>query len=221
VSDSERNREQLLASLSALGERATPGEDCPAPERIWGTLRAELPVEERRLLVDHLARCLSCAEAWRLAIELDPEPRPVVAPQPSFAALFVSPVLIGVAATLVLTLAAGVLLWRGPEDLHEPSYREASLAEIRSLLPENEPVSRANLRLRWSAGPEGSRYEVRVTTESLEAVTSAEGLREAALLVPESSLQSLPPGSRLLWQVQMRLPDGERRDSPTFVTLLR
>jgi hypothetical protein len=214
--------ERLRVALKALGEAAAPREDCPAPELLWDAMRAELPVERRQEVVDHVAGCLACAEAWRLAIEIDPDPRPVsAAPAPSwFATFFEWRALAPLAAVLVVAVG-GLLFLRGPDGTHDPGYRQPGSEAIRSLLPEDEPVSRADLRLRWSPGPEGTRYDVRVTTESLENIASARSLVEASFVVPESALESLPPGSRLLWQVQMRLPDGERRDSPTFVTLLK
>ena len=89
---------------------------------------------------------------------------------------------------------AGLLFLRGPDGKHDPGYRQPGSEAIRSLLPENEPVSRADLRLRWSPGPEGTRYDVRVTTESLETVASARSLVEASFVVPESALSSLPAG---------------------------
>ncbi|MFI5008279.1 MAG: hypothetical protein ACHQKZ_12595 [Solirubrobacterales bacterium] len=218
----ERDVEQFRVALKALGEAAAPREDCPAPEQLWGAMRAELPVERRRDVVDHVAGCLVCAEAWRLAVEIDPDPRPVSAAHaPSwFAAPFELRALAPLAAVLVVAIA-GLFFLRGPDGKQDPGYRQPGSEAMRSLLPEDEPVSRADLRLRWSPGPEGARYDVRVTTESLEAVASARSLVEPSFVVPESALVSLPPGSRLLWQVQMRLPDGERRDSPTFVTLLK
>jgi hypothetical protein len=62
---------------------------------------------------------------------------------------------------------------------------------------------------------------VRLTTDSLEPVATATGLSEPEWLVPEPALTSLGPGARLLWQVEMRLPGGERRESETFVASLR
>jgi hypothetical protein len=223
MNDSELDLERLRAALRALGEEARPREDCPPPERLWGAVRAELSVDERHEVVDHVAGCLSCAEAWRLAVEIDPEPRPTAqAPVvPWLASIFTWRPLVPLAAAVVVAFTAGVVLFRAPEAPREPGYREAGPGAIRSLLPEVEPVSRAAFRLRWSPGPEGTRYDVRVTTESLDPVASAQGLTEPSFLVPEPLLLSLRAGSRLLWQVQMRLPDGERRDSPTFITVLQ
>jgi hypothetical protein len=221
MSDPERDMERFRAALRTLGEDARPREDCPAPERLWGAARAELPVEQRRDVVDHVAGCLACAEAWRLALEIDPDPRPVAAAPGWIASILESRALVPLAATIVLAVA-GVLFLRGPEfSPDEPGYREAGPAAIRSLLPEKVPVPRSAFRLRWSPGPQGARYDLRLTTESLEPVAAPQGLTENSFLVPEPLLSSLPAGSRLLWQVQMRLPDGERRDSPTFVTLLQ
>ncbi|HEY6548397.1 MAG TPA: hypothetical protein VI589_10840 [Vicinamibacteria bacterium] len=223
MSDRELDLDRLRAALRALGEEARPREDCPSPEHLWGAVRAEVPVNERREVVDHVADCLACAEAWRLALEIDPTPRPtVVAPAASWlGAFFTARALVPLAAGVVLAGAVGVLLLRGPEKPADPGFREAGLAAVRSLLPENDPLPRSAFRLHWSAGPEGSRYDLRVTTESLEPVAAAQGLAEASFLVPEAMLLSVPAGGRLLWQVQMRLPDGERRDSPTFITVLQ
>jgi hypothetical protein len=222
MSDAERDLERFRAALRALGEQAAPRADCPAPHVLWEAVRTELPVERRREVVDHVAGCPVCAEAWRLAIELDPDPRPAAAtPARSWLASVLQPHRFVPLAAAVAVAVAVALLLRGPTAPVDPSYRDAGPAAIRSLIHEDEPLPRTALRLRWSPGPEGSLYDVRVTTESLETVTAAQGLRDAELLVPESALFSLPAGSRLFWQVQVRLPDGERRDSRTFITRLQ
>jgi hypothetical protein len=223
VSDALPDVERLRAALRALAEDARPLADCPPPERLWHAVRAELPVEQRREIVEHIAGCLACAEAWRLAVEIDPDARPTAAAStaPWIAAFFEPRHLVPLAASLLIAATAGVVLLHGPEGALDPGYREAGSAAIRSLLPENEPVARSAFRLRWSPGPVGIRYDVRVTTESLDPVASAQGLTDASFLVAEPLLASLPAGSRLLWQVHMRRPDGNRQDSPTFATLLR
>ncbi|HVQ30119.1 MAG TPA: zf-HC2 domain-containing protein [Vicinamibacteria bacterium] len=223
MSDALPDVERLRAALRALAEDARPRADCPPSERLWQAVRAELPAEQRREIVDHIAGCPACAEAWRLAVEIDPDARPTAAAsqRPWLAAFFEARHLVPLAASLLIATTAGVVLLRGPEGAHDPGYREAGSGAIRSLLSENEPVSRSAFRLRWSPGPMGTRYDVRVTTESLDPVASAQGLTEASFLVAEPLLASLPAGSRLLWQVQMRRPEGNRQDSPTFATLLR
>ncbi|MFP5286809.1 MAG: zf-HC2 domain-containing protein, partial [Thermoanaerobaculia bacterium] len=46
---------------------------CPEPDRIWEAVRGELPPEEVRDIVDHVAVCASCAEDWRIAVEFEKE----------------------------------------------------------------------------------------------------------------------------------------------------
>lgn len=47
---------------------------CPAPEKLWDTIEGNLPVAQRRKIVDHLVECPSCVEAWRLARSIGAEP---------------------------------------------------------------------------------------------------------------------------------------------------
>jgi hypothetical protein len=121
---------------------------------------------------------------------------------------------------LLLSAAGVVFLARGPAEM-PATYREGGGEPVRSLVPADARLSRDDFRLSWTAVAPGSRYSVRVTTESLDTVAAAEELEETSFLVPQSALQPLPSGARLLWHVQARLPDGTRRESPTFATQLR
>jgi hypothetical protein len=105
VNDDERDR---LATLFRSGsEHSTVRDDCPGAERIWDALRMELPPVERAEIVDHLAGCPTCAEAWRLAMELGSAKGAVTAPKAPSWSLAV------LAAAAVLVLAAGAaILWR-------------------------------------------------------------------------------------------------------------
>jgi hypothetical protein len=121
---------------------------------------------------------------------------------------------------VAVALGAGVWLARAPQPIDAP-FRGGDAPVIRSLSDDGEALPREDFRLRWSPGPEGSRYDVRVTTESLEVVADAQRLAEPSFLVPESALVKLPAGGRVLWRVEALLPGGERVASPTFVTILR
>ena len=48
-------------------ENSLPTDDCPAPEVLFDAYTGVLPAGEREAVVDHLAVCPVCAEAWRLA----------------------------------------------------------------------------------------------------------------------------------------------------------
>lgn len=62
------NEDDELRYLFARAfETATPSDECPAPEDLLDALQGSVPEEERLAVVDHLAVCAVCAEAWRLA----------------------------------------------------------------------------------------------------------------------------------------------------------
>ena len=63
--------------------------------------------------------------------------------------------------------------------------------------------------LRWKPGPEGSRYQVRVTTEDLRVLTTAVDLTAPELTIPREGLSDVAPNTRVLWQVVVALPGGE------------
>jgi hypothetical protein len=224
MSGADFDVERLRAAWRAAAEGARPRDDCPPAERLWETLRKELPAEARREVIEHLAGCASCSEAWRLAVEMVPEKVPEAPASRAWLPGWLTAhrlVPLAAAAALAAAVGLGLLLTRGPGARQEPGYREDRAPRIVSRVAEDVPLPRSDFRLRWSPGPEGARYDVRLTTESLEPVAAATGLLTPEWLVPESALARVSPGARLLWQVEMRLPGGGRRHSETFVASLR
>ena len=112
----------------------------------------------------------------------------------------------------------GLIPWlnRPPGD----EFRDPGGYKIESLVP-SETLSRETFRLRWTPGPQGSRYQVRVTTEDLRVLATAEDLTVPEYLVEPDRLASLSPGARVLWQVDVVLPSGERASSQTFVARVK
>jgi hypothetical protein len=220
----QREDEVLRTAWRAREAAAAPAGGCPAASDLWSAVRGELPPEARRAVIDHTSSCAACAEAWRLAVALTPDPIPVSAPKPRSVLAFLprqstlAP--LAAAAVLAVALAGGYWLWQGPRPGRAPEFRGAEAPAIRSLVDDGQALPRGSFRLRWSAGPAGSRYDVHVTTESLQVVGTFRQLAEPALVVPESALASLRAGTRLLWRVEAVLPDGERVASPTYVARL-
>jgi hypothetical protein len=220
-----RDEEGLRAAWRAREAGPGPIGGCPAASDLWSAVRGELPPEARRAVVDHTSSCAACAEAWRLAVALNPDPIPLATPRPRSVVAFLprsralAP--LAAAAVLAVALAGGYWLLHGPRPGPAPEFRGAEVPAIRSLLDDGETLPRGSFRLRWSSGPDGSRYDVHVTTESLQVVASFRQLVEPAVVVPESALVSLPAGTRVLWRVQAVLPDGERVASPTYVARLK
>ena len=189
-------------------------------DRVWRAVAGELPAAERRSLVERLSNEPALAEAWRMAHH-GQRPVPVAdaateSPRrlmrwltPSFAA----------AAVLVLAIATAVLLRRDGSD--GVTLRDAGQNTIESFVAANDGLPRDAFRLRWSAGPADSRYDVRVTNDNLDLLAAVTDLSEPELVVDPASLAGVPSGTRVFWQVGVLLPGGERIVSPTFVVRLR
>ena len=92
-------------------DTAPAGTECPSPGRIWDAIRGELDPADAAMLVDHVASCGACAEAWRLARELkEIETAPAVVPfAPRRRASAAWP-LLAAAAAVVLAVAGWRLL---------------------------------------------------------------------------------------------------------------
>jgi len=200
-----------------------PGTSCPDPGRIYDAARGVLPSGATREVVEHVALCPDCAEAWRLAAAFEEEagageePVSVRARSP----WYLRPV--AAAATLVLAALAAGLWWTVvtvPEE--EPVYRAGGELEIRSLLPEGEPLPRDEAVLRWTLGeagaPEGTNYDLLVSGEDLQPLSEAGDLEEPSYQIPPGALEALPSGAQILWRVEAHLPDGRSARSPTFTT---
>jgi hypothetical protein len=220
--ETERLREAFAADCGA--PRPT---ECPPPEQIWRAARGELGTREVRGVVEHVAACGECAEAWRLARALgdeageegvEPAPaaggRPILRPGPWAAA-----------AAAVLALFAAGLWWSGrPGEARRPEpapvYRQGTEVAIRSEVPADRALPRDHAELAWSGAPDGSIYDVTVSTEDLRTLEQADDLEEARYTIPEKAFESLSPGDKVLWRVEAHLPDGRTVASPTFVTAI-
>lgn len=206
----------LRRAFARLADDVPPPATCPAPDRLWEASRGELPAGESRMLVLHTAECPSCAEAWRLALELRTEG--------AEAASIVARARwrgrgLPLAAALAAMALAGALL-RQDGAQAPPRDRSPERGGIRALTPEERPLQRAACVVRWSSAGEGARYDLRVATPALVIVHSARNLEATEHQVPPSALAALPPGSRLLWQVEAVRADGTRVASPTFMVRL-
>lgn len=209
----EPDIDRLRRAWASLSDGAVPTESCPEPDRLWAAARGELAPERTRGLVEHSLTCGACAEAWRLA-------REVGGPLPLPEAL--NPALgrprWGGFGTLLAAAAAAVVVATMVAWPRLSPYREVGAVVVRSRLPEGRPLSRSQCTLRWSPGPAGSHYDLRVATEDLTIVAVVRGLEATEYRVPEGALALLPAGAKLLWQVEALSPDGTRQSSMTFVT---
>jgi Putative zinc-finger len=223
MSQDDQELARLRAAFAAPSMAAPDPERCPAPETIWAAVRGELPPRELRQVVEHTAVCEACAEDWRLAAELERQSAsaaaaPVRVLQGRFGRW--RPLAAAAALAAGLLIAVGIYS-SGALSPRQPTYREAEGETIRSLLAENQALPRHGAVLRWSRVPGAESYDVRISTEDLRLVLTAQGQKAPSYPIPESALASLAPGSKLLWQVDAVFPDGSRRSSRTFTAELR
>ncbi|ATB46579.1 hypothetical protein [Corallococcus macrosporus] len=245
---SERGRDETkpddaaVERLRAAVRAEDPGEHEGAPvdaDLVWRAVSGELPAEERRAVVERVAADPAWAAAWRLAVELSRAASEAAPPmarradiprarrgdgdvrqQRRFRFAWSQP-LWGVAATAALALIVVGVVMREEQEIPEPPrVRGGDTAAVVSRVPEAVPLKRADCVLRWSGGPEGTRWSVRLSTEDLGWVHRVDSLETPEYRVPAQTLSPLKPGTKLLWQVEARLPDGQVLRSATFVHLL-
>jgi hypothetical protein len=215
--------ERLRAAFAAPGPAPDP-QSCPSPETLWSAVQGELPPQQMRAAVEHIALCPACAEDWRLAAELSRQQATTVATVPGrvLQGRFGRWRPLAAAAALAAGLLIAVGLHHtGQPGPQEPAYREAQHAGIRSLLPEGQALPRQAAVLRWSPLAGAVSYDVQVSTQDLQTVAAAKGQTAAEYRIPASALAALPPGAKLLWQVDAVRPDGTHETSPTFTTPLQ
>jgi hypothetical protein len=213
-----------LRAAFAAPDPAASSSGCPTPETLWAAVRGELAPQPLRELLDHVALCAACAEDWRLAVELNRQQAAETAATPGrvLPGRFGRWRPLAAAAALAAALLISVTVWRAEAPPQTPTYREASHASIHSLLPDGRALARQDAVLRWAPVAGATSYDVRVSTEDvLQTVATAKGATATELRIPASALANLPPGAKLLWQVDALLPDGTRDTSPTFTTPLQ
>lgn len=209
----EPDLDRLRRAWASLSDGAVPTESCPEPDSLWAAARGELAPEVTRGLVEHTLTCGACAEAWRLAREVGGTLPLLEALDPALG----RPRWVGFGTLLAAAAAALVVATTLARSPLSP-YRGVGAVVVRSWIPEGRTLSRSQCTLRWSPGPAGSHYDLRVATEDLTIVAVVRGLEATEYRVPAGALAPLPAGAKLLWQVEALSPDGTRLSSTTFVT---
>lgn len=215
VTDRHAADDKLREAFQGLGETS---EKQPSPEeldRIWQAVSGALPAAERQELVDRMASDPALAEAWRVAHELW---RAAAAETPAATRARTwssSTSWLAAAAVLIIGVAIAVVFQRSPS--RDDTFRQGGSYVIESLVQPEATLPRDAFRLRWTPGPQDSRYQVTVTTEDLRVLTTASDLTMAELMLDSGLLSGVAPGARVLWQVSATLPGGENVGSQTFV----
>ncbi len=198
---------EKLSRAWAARDQSSAHEQHPGAEELYEAASGNLARERRLEIIDHVAKCAECTQAWKIALEVDAREEKVSGTQ--------RPWRFALAASVIL--AVGMMTYLVvPFDQGTPQYRDAvdplaPVTAIGSTLPRDQFV------LRWSAGAAGTTYLVRLSTADLASLLVKSDITATELQVPSSVLANVKAGEELLWQVEAQLPDGRRVASQTYV----
>ena len=226
IDQDHRELARLRAAFAVTDDVPTP--ECLAAETLLAGVRGELPPRELRNALDHLASCASCCEDWRLAAAVErqtSESATVASPRPAARVIqgrFGSWRPLTAAAALAAGLLIAVGVYRtGVLSPQPPTFREAGDTAVHSLLAAGQALPRQGAVLRWAAVPGAASYDVRISTDDLRPVQTADNLTATEYRIPDAAVAALPAGTKLLWQVEAVFPDGTSRSSATFTNPLQ
>lgn len=221
MTDDRAADDRLREAFQALG--ADQGRECSSDDldRVWRAMDGTLAADERRELIDRLASDPALAEAWRVARELHAATEATAPAQLAPRRAITGWRAGWLAAAAMLLAAVGAVFVVQRTQPASDTFRAADSYSVESLLDADATLPRDQFRLRWTPGPADTRYQVRVTTEDLQVLTVGADLSSAEFVVPRDTLAPVAPGNRVLWQVDARLPGGERISSETFTARLQ
>ena len=189
------------------------------PERIWQAVAGELPASERRELVDRMATDPACAEAWRVADELWRASQGEVTTGAAERHIRSwTPSWLATAALLILGVSVGLVSWLNRPQQQGDEFRNPGGYVVRSLVPSETLLTREAFRLRWTPAPQGSRYQVRVTTRGSASVGDRRGPDCTGVVVePRAAHGPLAGSAGAVAGRRFGSSSGERVSSETFV----
>jgi hypothetical protein len=177
---------------------------------------------ELEALLDHVAACGPCSDAWKIAVDvqwelaLGSEAAAVVPfrPRRTWTPLVWAA---GLAASVVLIIHLAVPRTPAPPLTRDAGpIRGAQPHAPRGLVDDGATLSRDACVLRWTDAGAGAQYFVRVLDEQMVVVARGEWLDRPEFAVPVDALAGVKPGDRLFWQVDARAAEGAPRTSPLY-----
>lgn len=222
MKDRQAWEERLRAAFAARTGLAGDTHDCPDVERILDSVDGRLGAAENRAVIRHLGECAACSTAWWTAREMAGAPQPDAVPRPAAGLAVLRQRWVPLAAAAVLIAVAGMTTFHllRPREAAPPVYREQEEAWLASALPSGETLVRTDGLLHWTAGPEGTTYDLQVTDADLEILATAWRLNQAEYRLDPEALAGLAPGAAIHWRVTAHLPDGRQTVSRTFITTM-
>jgi hypothetical protein len=221
MSGAEHNDSARLETAFSTEEMdRTPG-SCPSDDELWASASGELNPAANEAVILHLARCSECSSIWRLAREMLPADH---LSQPSVVSIenrrrsqrWLRVLLPAAAAAILIGVGLSTGLFLRNDPASPPVYRQQDSDATILASPETRTLPRDSCRLRWSAGPDGTRYDVIVTDGELEILATVKGLGQPEYALPEEKIPNFT--RELFWRVTAHLPDGRKLSSETFTT---
>jgi hypothetical protein len=216
----EVGMERMRQEFASVRNLAGDGRACPSAAELWDSAMETIHVTENEKIVLHLAACGVCAASWRMAGEMQKEATQQNGLRGTVrrSRQLVRPRWVGLAAAAVLIMVAGIVIVRQLETVTppQPAYRAAPWGDLAPLTDPAVPLPRNDMTLRWKGAPQGTIYDLRVTTDRLVSLHRAFDIETTSYQVPSEKLAALPPGSIVFWTVTARLPDGRIWNSRAF-----
>jgi hypothetical protein len=213
---------RLREALSEEEPRSAPG-GCPNKEELWESAAGELDPTENETIILHLARCSECSLVWRLAREMiapDRIPSSSVTPMghrrrwQSWRRVLV-PV---IAATMLIGVGLSTAWLLRKNAPSPPVFRRQQDGGRILPSPRTHEIPRTGCRLEWSAGPQGTRYDLIATDGALEILCTVKGLTRPEYDLPPEKIPIST--TEVFWRVTAHLPDGRTISSDTFTTMI-
>jgi len=225
-----RGLERLREAFAQPEEPAYP-DRCPSVSEIWEGAHGRLPPDRLRDVVEHLASCSACAEAWRLAVLMDQAaPGEEAADAAASQALAGYPVpghrrghprwrlyaAMAAAAAAAFAVVLGTYELRRSEPPAAVVQRGGAAGEaaaIHWLTADEAILRRSDVRLHWSGVP-GATYDLEIDLEDESGaakpvlIAMRHGLAATEYTVPAPDLARVPAGAPLHATLTAHLPDG-------------
>ena len=218
-SGEHRDETRLEEAFSTDDWHRAPDGSCPSEDRLWASAAGELSPTEDETVILHLARCGECSSIWRLAREILPEDHLSDATVVSFEnrrrpRLWRRVLLPAAAAAILVGVGLSTGLFQRNDAPTSPVFREQRDGFTIVASEATGSLARSECRLRWNAGPDGTRYDLIVTDGALEILATVNGLEQPEHRLPEEMIPD--SATELFWRVTAHLPDGTTVSSDTF-----
>lgn len=217
--------------------QAPEPDSCPAPDRIWLGVRGELPPDELRSLLDHVATCQACVEDWRIAKEFEDESAAGESPGPgetpreeprraerSRWSRF--PTRIAAAAAILLASAFGFQVYQqsqAPQTTRTAAYRTTAQVTIESALEAGSSLPRDRFVVSWrSTGSVASySFSASVATGMEAPFFRADDLTSSQVRIPAHDLAGLRSGEKVMCLIKAYSADGVELKARTFTVAVQ